>query len=308
MGLAIKHLLDVYSLSKEDVMYILDTADTFKDISTRDIKKVPTLRGKTVINLFFEPSTRTRTSFELAGKRLSADTINISASASSVTKGETLLDTLKNLEAMNPDAVVMRHLASGAAHFAAKHVNFAIINAGDGRHAHPTQALLDLMTIRDCKGKADGLKVTIVGDINRSRVARSNIHLLSKVGCDVSVCAPASMIPAGIEQLGVKVHYNIKDALDGADVVMMLRIQKERHGGNYFPTLREYSRYFSLNKETIKYAKEDVTVMHPGPINRGVEIASDIADSELSVILPQVTNGLAIRMALLFLLAGGSRQ
>jgi len=308
MGLSIKHLLDIDSITKDDAIKILDAAESFKEISNRDIKKVPTLRGKTVINLFFESSTRTRTSFELAGKRLSADTINISASASSVTKGETLIDTLKNLEAMNPDVIILRHSASGAPHLAAKNANCAVINAGDGQHAHPTQALLDLMTIRDQKKELNGLKVTIVGDITRSRVARSNINLLNKVGCQVSVCAPVTMIPAGIDQLGVTVYHNLKDALKDADVVMMLRIQKERGGDNLFPTLREYSRYFSLNSETIKYAKKDVTVMHPGPMNRGVEISSDIADGDLSVILPQVTNGLALRMALIFLLAGGSKN
>ena len=308
MGLNLKHLIDINSITKEDALYILETAASFREISERDIKKVPTLRGKTVINLFFESSTRTRTSFELAGKRLSADTINISASASSVTKGETLLDTLSNLEAMNPDVIILRHSASGAASLLAKHADCAVINAGDGQHAHPTQALLDLMTIREQKDELCGLKVTIVGDITRSRVARSNIELLSKVGCEVSVCAPATMIPSGIDKLGVKVFYNMKDALNGADVIMMLRIQKERGGENYFSDLREYSRYFSLNRETIKYAKKDVTVMHPGPMNRGVEISSEIADGVLSVILPQVKNGLALRMALLYLLAGGSKH
>ncbi len=309
MGIELKHLLDVDTLSKEDIFFILDTAESFKEITSRDIKKVPTLRGKTVINLFFESSTRTRTSFEIAGKRLSADTINISATSSSVTKGETLLDTLRNLEAMNPDVIVLRHPASGAAHFLAKHAACAVINAGDGQHAHPTQALLDLMTIRERrKGGPAGLKLTIAGDITRSRVARSNIKLLNKVGIDVSVCAPASMIPAGIETMKVRVFHNMKDALSGADIVMMLRIQKERAGKSLFPTLREYSRYFSLNKETIKYAKKDVIVMHPGPMNRGVEISSQIADGELSVILPQVANGLALRMALLYLLAGGAKQ
>lgn len=314
----LKHLLDTSSLTRDDALNIIMMADSFKEISERDIKKVPTLRGKTIINLFFEASTRTRASFEIAGKRLSADTINISASASSVTKGETLIDTLKNLEAMSPDVIVLRHSASGAAQLLAENAKCAVINAGDGQHAHPTQALLDLMTIREklISRKGDeysnddlnGLKVTIVGDITRSRVARSNIDLLNKVGCDVSVCAPASMIPSGIEKLGVKVFYNMKDALKDADVVMMLRIQKERSGGNYFSTLREYSKYFSLNKETIKYAKDDVIVMHPGPMNRGVEISSQIADGELSVILPQVKNGLALRMALLYLLSGGGRH
>jgi aspartate carbamoyltransferase catalytic subunit len=308
MGISKRHLLDINNLSQEEVFYILDTAQSFKEISDRDIKKVPTLRGKTVINLFFESSTRTRTSFELAAKRLSADTINISASASSVTKGETLLDTLKNLEAMNPDVIILRHGASGAAHLLAQHANCVVINAGDGQHAHPTQALLDLMTIKEEKKYIPGLKVTIVGDITRSRVARSNIELLNKVGCKVNVCAPATMIPVGIEKLNVNVFYNMRDALKDADIVMMLRIQKERHGGNFFSNIREYSRYFSLNRETIKFAKEDVTVMHPGPMNRGVEISSEIADGELSVILPQVTNGLALRMALLYLLAGGSKH
>ncbi|MFC1855763.1 aspartate carbamoyltransferase catalytic subunit [Thermodesulfobacteriota bacterium] len=308
MGINLKHLIDIESITKEEALYILDSAQNFLEISTREIKKLPTLRGKTVINLFFENSTRTRTSFELAGKRLSADTINISASTSAVSKGETLLDTLSNLEAMRPDVIILRHPASGAANLLAKNADCAVINAGDGQHAHPTQALLDLMTIRSAKGRLDGLKVTIVGDIKRSRVARSNINLLNKVGCDVSVCAPATMIPAGLDKLGVKVFYDIKSAITDADVVMMLRIQKERGGKNLFPSIREYSKYFSLNKETIKYAKKDVTVMHPGPINRGVEISSDIADGPYSVILPQVTNGLALRMAILFILAGGSKH
>jgi aspartate carbamoyltransferase catalytic subunit len=308
MAFNLKHLLDIDSLSKEDAFYILYAADSFKEISLRNIKKVPTLRGKTIINLFLESSTRTRTSFEIAGKRLSADTINISASASSITKGETLLDTLKNLEAMSPDIIVLRHFASGAARLIAKHADCSIINAGDGQHSHPTQALLDLMTIKEHKKDIEGLKVTIVGDIARSRVARSNINLLIKAGCNVSVCAPASMIPAGIEKLNVRVFYNMKAALKDADVIMMLRIQKERGGESFFPTLREYSRYFSLNRETIKYAKKDVIVMHPGPMNRGVEISSEIADGSLSVILPQVENGLALRMALLYLFTGGTKK
>jgi len=298
-------MLGIVDLSREEIDLILDTAESFKEISTRRIKKVPTLRGKTVITLFFEASTRTRTSFEIAAKRLSADTLNISASTSSVVKGETLIDTARNLEFMNPDIIIIRHSAAGAAHILAGLLDQSIINAGDGAHEHPTQALLDMLTIREKKGSIEGLRIAIVGDIAHSRVARSNIYGLTKMGADVAVCGPAMMIPRDIEKMGVSVYYNIDDALKDADVVMMLRMQLERQQKNLFPSLREYANHFSLNRETIALAKEDVLVMHPGPINRGVEITSEIADGPYSVILEQVTNGVAVRMALLYLLSGG---
>jgi len=294
-------------LSVEEINLILETATSFLEISTRSIKKVPTLRGKTVINLFYEASTRTRTSFEIASKRLSADTINISASTSSVVKGETLMDTARNLEAMNPDMIVLRHSAAGAPHLLAKLLKSSIINAGDGAHEHPTQALLDMMTIRDHKGKITGLKIAIIGDIEHSRVARSNIYGLTKMGADVVLAGPATMLPRDIERTGVKVFPKIEDALVDADVVMMLRIQLERQKQNIFPSLREYSQRFSLNHNNIKLAKKDVIVMHPGPMNRGVEISPDIADDPAySVILDQVNKGVAVRMALLYLLTGGN--
>jgi aspartate carbamoyltransferase catalytic subunit len=290
----------------EEINLILETADSFIEVSTREIKKVPTLRGKTVINLFYEASTRTRTSFEIAAKRLSADTINISASTSSVVKGETLIDTAKNLEAMNPDIIVIRHSAAGAPHMLAGILRQSIINAGDGAHEHPTQALLDMMTIRAKKGRIAGLKVAIVGDIAHSRVARSNIHGLTKMGARVCVSGPATMIPRGIEKMGVVVHMRIEEAIRDADIIMMLRIQTEREKQNIFPSLREYAQYFSLNRKNIGFARKDVLIMHPGPINRGVEISPDIADGPHSIILEQVTNGVAVRMALLYLLTGGS--
>jgi aspartate carbamoyltransferase catalytic subunit len=291
----------------EEIDLILETADSFIEVSTREIKKVPTLRGKTVINLFYEASTRTRTSFEIAAKRLSADTINISASTSSVVKGETLIDTAKNLEAMNPDVIVIRHSAAGAPHMLAGILRQSIINAGDGAHEHPTQALLDMMTIRAKKGGIAGLKVAIVGDIAHSRVARSNIHGLTKMGARVCVSGPATMIPRGIEKMGVVVHMRIEEAIRDADIVMMLRIQMEREKQNIFPSLREYAQYFSLNRKNIGLARKDVLIMHPGPINRGVEISPDLADGPLSIILDQVTNGVAVRMALLYLLTGGTQ-
>jgi aspartate carbamoyltransferase catalytic subunit len=301
-----KDILGIKDLSVDEINLILDTAESFLEISTREIKKVPTLRGKTVINLFFEASTRTRTSFEIAGKRLSADTINISASTSSVVKGETLIDTARNLEAMNPDIIVIRHSAAGAPHLLATLVKQSIINAGDGAHEHPTQALLDMMTIREKKGKIAGLKVAIIGDITHSRVARSNIYGLSKMGAKVVLAGPATMLPRDIAQMGVQVHTNMGDAIIDADVVMMLRIQLERQKQNIFPSLREYSQHYCLNSRNIKLARKDAIVMHPGPINRGVEISPDIADDPAySVILDQVNKGVAVRMALLYLLTGG---
>jgi aspartate carbamoyltransferase catalytic subunit len=307
MKLNRKDILGIQELSVEEIDLILETADSFIEVSTREIKKVPTLRGKTVINLFYEASTRTRTSFEIAAKRLSADTINISASTSSVVKGETLIDTAKNLEAMNPDVIVIRHSAAGAPHMLAGILRQSIINAGDGAHEHPTQALLDMMTIRAKKGGIAGLKVAIVGDIAHSRVARSNIHGLTKMGARVCVSGPATMIPRGIEKMGVVVHMRIEEAIRDADIVMMLRIQMEREKQNIFPSLREYAQYFSLNRKNIGLARKDVLIMHPGPINRGVEISPDLADGPLSIILDQVTNGVAVRMALLYLLTGGTQ-
>ena len=302
-----KDILGIKELSVDEINLILETAESFLEISTRKIKKVPTLRGKTIINLFYEASTRTRTSFEIAGKRLSADTVNISASTSSVVKGETLIDTARNLEAMNPDVIVIRHSAAGAPHLLASLVKQSIINAGDGAHEHPTQALLDMMTIKEKKGKISGLKVAIVGDITHSRVARSNIYGLSKMGAQVFLAGPATMLPRDIEQMGVNVFNKMEDAIVDADVVMMLRIQLERQKQNIFPSLREYSQHYCLNRSNIKLAKKDVIVMHPGPINRGVEISPDIADDpSYSVILDQVNKGVAVRMALLYLLTGGN--
>ncbi|MEN6330820.1 MAG: aspartate carbamoyltransferase catalytic subunit [Smithella sp.] len=301
-----KDILGIKDLAVEEINHILETAESFLEISTREIKKVPTLRGKTVINLFFEASTRTRTSFEIAGKRLSADTINISASTSSVVKGETLIDTARNLEAMNPDVIVIRHSAAGAPHLLATLVKQSIINAGDGAHEHPTQALLDMMTIKEKKGNLAGLKVAIVGDIAHSRVARSNIYGLTKMGAEVVLAGPATMMPRGIQQMGVKTYNKLEEAICEADVVMMLRIQLERQKQNIFPSLREYAQHYCLNSRNIKLAKKDAIIMHPGPINRGVEISPDIADDlSRSVILDQVNKGVAVRMALLYLLSGG---
>jgi len=302
-----KDILGIKDLSVDEINLILETAGSFLEVSTRKIKKVPTLRGKTVINLFYEASTRTRTSFEIAGKRLSADTINISSSTSSVMKGETLIDTARNLEAMNPDVIVIRHSAAGAPHLLASLVKQSIINAGDGAHEHPSQALLDMMTIKERKGNFPGLKVAIIGDIEHSRVVRSNIYGLSKMGATVVVAGPATMLPRDIEQMGVKVFDKMEDAITDADVVMMLRIQLERQKQNIFPSLREYSQRYCLNRNNIKLAKKDVIVMHPGPINRGVELSPDIADDpSFSVILDQVNKGVAVGMALLYLLTGGS--
>jgi aspartate carbamoyltransferase catalytic subunit len=306
MKLTRKDILGIRELAVEEINLILDTAESFLEVSTREIKKVPALRGKTVVNLFYEASTRTRTSFEIAGKRLSADTINISASTSSVVKGETLIDTARNLEAMNPDLIVIRHSAAGAPHLLAGLLKQSIINAGDGAHEHPTQALLDLMTIRAKKGGIAGLKVAIIGDIAHSRVARSNIYGLTKMGALVTVAGPATMLPIGIERLGVKAFPRIDEALRDADIVMMLRIQTEREKQCIFPSLREYAAHFSLNRRNIGLARKDALVMHPGPVNRGVEISPEIADGPHSIILDQVTNGVAVRMALLYLLTGGN--
>ena len=303
-----KDILDMESLSIEEITMILDTADRMKEISTRPIKKVPTLRGKTVVLFFYEPSTRTRTSFDIAAKRLSADSLSISASTSSMVKGETLIDTAKNLEAMNPDVIVLRHTAAGAPHMLARLLKSSVINAGDGMHAHPTQALLDLMTIREKKGRISGLRIAIIGDISHSRVARSNSIGMRKMGADVVVAGPPTMIPKGIETLGVSVTYDIHEAISGADVIMMLRIQKERQQSYLFPSEKEYARVYGLSVEKLKTAKDNVLIMHPGPINRGVEISPAVADGPYSIILDQVTNGVAVRMALLYLVAGGARN
>jgi aspartate carbamoyltransferase catalytic subunit len=299
-----KHLLGIAGLDATGITRILDTAEAMKEIGARPIKKVPTLRGRTVVNLFFEPSTRTRTSFEIAEKRLSADTLSIAAATSSVTKGETLLDTVRNIEAMAPDMIVMRHASSGAPHLLARMCRSAIINAGDGTHEHPTQALLDAFTIREHKGRLAGLKVAIVGDLLHSRVLRSNALLLRTMGADVYACGPATLIPAGIERLGVRATTSVDEAVTDADVVMLLRIQHERMHGHFFPSVREYFALFGMTTERLRRAKDDVIIMHPGPMNRGVEIDSEVADAPYSVILEQVSNGVAVRMAVLYLLAG----
>jgi aspartate carbamoyltransferase catalytic subunit len=300
-----KDLLGIDDLSKDDVYRLLETAVAMREIGERPIKKVPTLRGKTVVNLFYEPSTRTRTSFEIAEKRLSADTLNIAVQSSSVLKGETLADTAMNIEAMSPDMIVLRHASSGACHLLSRICRSRIINAGDGMHEHPTQALLDAFTIRQHKKTFEGLKVVIVGDLLHSRVLRSNVLLLTKLGADVWVSGPPTLVPRGIEQLGVRVTTSVDDAVVGADVIMMLRIQQERMQGAYFPSLREYFNLFGMTVDRIGRAKSDVIIMHPGPMNRGVEIASEVADGPYSVILEQVANGVAVRMAVLYLLAGG---
>jgi aspartate carbamoyltransferase catalytic subunit len=302
-----KHILGTEQLSREDIELILDTADSFKEINSRTIKKVPTLRGRTIVNLFYEASTRTRTSFEIAGKRLSADTINITASSSSVVKGETLEDTAKNIEAMAPDIIVMRHAASGAPHYLAERLACSVINAGDGAHEHPSQALLDLLTIRQHKGKLEGLTVAIIGDITHSRVARSNLYAMKKMGMTVRLAGPGTMVPPGIERLGAEVYTDMNAAIKDADVIMTLRIQLERQGKTMLPTLREYARFYGLNPNNLKLAKEDAIVLHPGPMNRGVEISSYVADGPQNVILEQVENGVAVRMALLYLVAGGEQ-
>ena len=303
-----RHLLGIADLEPEEIGLILDTADAMTEIAERPIKKVPTLRGRTVVNLFFEPSTRTRTSFEVAEKRLSADTLSIAVAQSSVTKGETLLDTVRNLEAMAPDMIVMRHASSGAPHLLARLCRSAIINAGDGMHEHPTQALLDAFTIREHKKRLDGLKVAIVGDLLHSRVLRSNVQLLNKMGATVWACAPATLMPTDLARFGVRPTTSIDEAVDGADVIMMLRIQHERMHGHFIPSTREYFTTFGLTPARVARAKPDVIIMHPGPMNRGVEIDSDVADGPFSVILEQVANGVAVRMAVLYLLAGHEAQ
>jgi aspartate carbamoyltransferase catalytic subunit len=305
-----KHLLGIRELEAGEIIHLLDTAENFRDISRREIKKVPALRGRTVINLFFEPSTRTRTSFEIAAKRLSADAVNISVSTSSISKGETLLDTARNLEAMAPDCIVVRHSMAGAPKQLAKMGNAPIVNAGDGAHEHPTQALLDALTIREHKGTIAGLKIAIIGDVLHSRVARSNIHLLTKLDATVSIAGPGTLVPAEFGELveqGLRVEKRIEDAIEGADVVMILRIQRERQDAAFFPSMREYAVHYGLHPKHLERAATDAIVMHPGPINRGIEIASEIADGSRSLILDQVTNGVAVRMAVLYLLAGGGR-
>ena len=304
-----RDLLGIRNLSAEEIVGILDTAENFREINSREIKKVPTLRGKTIINLFFENSTRTRTSFELAAKRLSADAVNISVSSSSVTKGETLVDTALNLDAMQPDCIVVRHSSAGVPHQLAKVSKAAIINAGDGANEHPTQALLDAMTIRERKGKIDGLEVAIIGDILHSRVARSNIHLLTKLGAKVRVAGPKTLVPTDFQHLvekDLRVASNVEEAIEGADVVMILRIQSERQDSAFFPTLREYSIHYGLTQERLDLAKSDAIVLHPGPMNRGIEISSDVADGSRSLILDQVKYGVAVRMAVLYLATGGT--
>jgi aspartate carbamoyltransferase catalytic subunit len=302
-----KDLLSIRQLSVEDIELILEVANSLKELVFRDIKKVPTLRGKSIINFFYEPSTRTRTSFEMAAKILGADTISISASTSSMVKGETLIDTAKNLEAMNPDIIVIRHSSTGAPHLIAKRIKAGVINAGDGINEHPTQALLDLFTIKEKKGEIRGLEVAIIGDIAHSRVARSDILALKKMGANVTVAGPPTMIPMEVESLGVKVCYDPYEAVRGKDVVIGLRIQLERQNKVLFPSLREYANLFGINRQMLELTKKDAIVMHPGPMNRGVEIMSDVADSGRSVILDQVTNGVAVRMAILYLLIGGQR-
>ena len=298
-------------MSAGEITHLLDTAETFRDVSRREIKKVPALRGRTVINLFFEASTRTRTSFEIAAKRLSADAVNISVSTSSVSKGETLLDTARNLEAMAPDCIVIRHSMAGAPNHLAKMCNAPIINAGDGSHEHPTQALLDALTIREYQGRIEGLNVAIIGDILHSRVARSNIYLLTKLGAHVRVAGPGTLVPADFGELveqGLKVERRIEDAIEGADVVMILRIQRERQDAAFFPSMREYAVHYGLHPDHLAHAAPEAIVMHPGPMNRGIEISSEIADGSRSLILDQVTNGVAVRMAVLYLLAGSAHD
>jgi aspartate carbamoyltransferase catalytic subunit len=303
-----KDLVGLERLSAEQIRAVLDTAEPFKEISERAIKKVPVLRGKTIVNLFFEASTRTRISFEFAEKRLSADTVNIAASGSSLTKGETLVDTARNLEAMRIDMVVIRHGSSGAAQFLAERIPSNVINAGDGRHEHPTQALLDMLTIRDHRGRIEGLRVCIVGDVLHSRVARSNIWGLLKLGAEVAVCAPRTLLPREIADLGVQVFGRVEEAIEWADVLNVLRLQLERMQSGFVPSLREYNRFFGVTRERIERAPRELLILHPGPMNRGVEIDSDVADGPSSVILDQVTNGVAVRMAVLYLLAGGAPE
>jgi aspartate carbamoyltransferase catalytic subunit len=301
-----RHILGMDQFSREDIIHILNTADSFKEISARPIKKVPTLRGHTIINLFFEPSTRTRLSFEVAAKRMSADTFNISASTSSTTKGETLIDTAKNISAMHPDIIILRHSSSGAPHLLSRHVNAAVINAGDGAHEHPSQGLLDLMTVLEHKGSLSGLKIAIIGDIAHSRVARSDIEGFTKMGSAVHVYGPSALIPKGIDELGATICTSLEQAVRDADVVMTLRIQRERQNDPLLPSLREYARYFGITNDILSLARPDALIMHPGPVNRGVELAPDVADGSRSVILEQVTNGVAVRMALLYLVMGNA--
>ena len=299
-----KDLLSLYDLSPEEITFLLDTAEEFKKVSERKVKKVPALRGKTVVNFFVEPSTRTRVSFELAEQRLSADIVNMQASSSSLLKGETLLDTVRNIESLQVDLIVMRHSAPGAQAFIAKHLKCGVVNAGDGAHSHPTQALLDIFTMREKKGALKDLKVTIVGDILHSRVARSNMWGLLKLGAKVTLAGPSTLVPREFEAAGVRVCHNLKDAVQDADVVNLLRIQHERQSAGFFPSTGEYAKFFGLNRQNLRWMKPDVLVMHPGPINRDVELTSEVADGPNSVILEQVTNGLAVRMAVLFLVAG----
>jgi aspartate carbamoyltransferase catalytic subunit len=304
----LKNILGTQCLTEDDITTILDTVDSFKEISTRPIKKVPTLRGKTVINLFFEPSTRTRTSFEIAGKRLSADVINIVGSSSSTVKGENLIDTALNLEAMHPDIMIVRHALSGAAEMISQFIECPIINAGDGYHEHPTQALLDLYTIRESKRNLEGLNVVIVGDIAHSRVVRSNIYAMKTMGMNVKLIGPPTMIPLEIEKMGVSVGYHLEDAIPNADVIMMLRLQKERQSKYLLSSIREYSNLYCLTSKFLEKAKDDVLIFHPGPINRGIEISLDVMQSDRSLILNQVTNGVALRMALMYLVLGGNND
>ena len=308
MMFKLKNILGTQCLTEDDITTILDTVDSFKEISTRPIKKVPTLRGKTVINLFFEPSTRTRTSFEIAGKRLSADVINIAGSSSSIVKGENLIDTALNLEAMHPDIMIVRHALSGAAEMISQFIECPIINAGDGYHEHPTQALLDLYTIRESKRNLEGLNVVIVGDIAHSRVVRSNIYAMKTMGMNVKLIGPPTMIPLEIEKMGVSVSYYLEDAIPNADVIMMLRLQKERQSKYLLSSIREYSNLYCLTSKFLEKAKDDVLIFHPGPVNRGIEISLDVMESDRSLILNQVTNGVALRMALMYLVLGGNND
>lgn len=303
MAFSHQHLLGLEGLSRDEILYLIDTADTFKEISERDIKKVPTLRGKTVVGLFYEASTRTRTSFEIAAKRLSADYVSIASSTSSSTKGETLLDTARNISAMRPDCLVIRHNASGAPHFLAKRIDCPVVNAGDGAHEHPTQALLDLLTIRDHLHRLDDLNVAIVGDIMHSRVTRSNVHALRALGARIRLVGPPTLLPAEAAAWG-EVHHDLRSGIRGADVIMMLRLQHERMKGGFIPSVREYSRVWGLTSARLQNCRPDVLIMHPGPVNRGVELSPEVADGPYSVILDQVKNGVAVRMAVLYLLTG----
>lgn len=304
MRLSSKHLLGIKEMTREEITLVLDTASGFKDVLRRDIKKVPALRGKTAVNLFFEPSTRTRTSFELAEKRLSLDVLSLSVTTSSVVKGETIIDTALNVQALGADFMIIRHASSGVPHLLAKAVHASVINAGDGINEHPTQALLDAFTIRERMDSFENLRIAIVGDILHSRVAKSNIYLLTKFGSEVRLIGPPTLIPSGMEPLGVKVFHDMNEGLEGVHVVMMLRIQLERQGKGFFPSTLEYAKYWGLNHERLSVADKDAIVMHPGPMNRGIEISSEVADSPRAVILEQVTNGLAVRMAVMYLLAG----